>query len=166
MLEALADLLRIGGRRLFARQQQRRREHRLVQLRQQRVRHGVRGNAHADRLAPRMRQPARHLARGAQDERVAAWRGALEQAKARVVDDRIGGDLRQVPAHQRQVVARIHAPHPAQALHRARIVEAAAQRVAGIRRIGDQPAVAHDLRGAAHQPRLRMRRMYREVLRH
>ena len=113
-----------------------------------------------------MRQAPRHLARGAQDERIAAGRCALEEAKARVVDDGVGGDLRQVAAHQRQVVTRIHVPHAAQALDRAGVPEMAAQRVAGVGRIGDQPAAAHDLSGAAHQPRLRVSGMDREILRH
>ena len=36
-------------------------------------------------------------------------------------------------------MALIHAAHPAQAFHRARIAEVAAQRVAGVGRVGDQP---------------------------
>ena len=67
----------IGQRRRVARQQQRRRQHRLVELGEQRVRHRVRRHAHADGLL-RASAP-RHFARRAQDEGVAARRRALSK---------------------------------------------------------------------------------------
>ena len=44
----------------------------------------------------------------------------------------------------------------ADALQRVLVADVAAQRVAGIRRIHDEPALAHDLRGLPDQAQLRI----------
>jgi len=88
---------------------------------QERLRRRVRRHAHADGLAPGVLQPARHFARRAQDEGIAARRRQLEHAELRVADDGVGRDLRQVAAHEREVVLVVHAAHAPQALLRVRV---------------------------------------------
>ena len=80
--------------------------------------------------------------RAAQDEGVASRRHALQQAEARVVHDRVGRDLGEVAAHEREVVALVEAADAAQPLERRGGAEVAAERVARVGRIGDQPAAA------------------------
>ncbi|MNS97339.1 hypothetical protein D3C86_1581350 [compost metagenome] len=60
----------------------------------------------------------------------------------------------------------VDAAQPAQALHGRLVVERAGQRVAGVGRQRDQPALAQDLRGLLDQARLRVERMNLEVLGH
>ena len=79
----------------------------------------MRRHAHADRLLAR--QAPRHFAARAQDEGVAARRRALHQLELRVVDDGVLGHLREVAAHQRQVVALVDRPDAAQALEPFRV---------------------------------------------
>src|SRR5262249_360448 len=71
-------------------------------------------------------------------EGVAGGDGRLQQAKTRIVDDRVLRDLGEVPAHEGQVVLRAEAADAPQPLERLRVVEMAAERVAGVGRIGDQ----------------------------
>ena len=52
------------------------------------------------------------------------------------------------------------------AIQRVLVADVAAERVAGIRRIHDHPAVPHDLRGAADQAQLRIVGMKLEILAH
>ena len=52
------------------------------------------------------------------------------------------------------------------AVERLLVADVAAERVAGIRRIDDQPALAQDLGGAADQSQLRILGMKLEVLAH
>src|SRR5687768_8265624 len=122
------------------------------------------GNAHADGLLAR--QAPRHFAARAQDEGVAAGRNALDQLELRVVHDRVLGHLREVAAHQREVVTLVDGADATQALEPPGVAAVAAKRVAGIGRIGDHPAAAHDVRRLANQALLRMRGMNREELRH
>ena len=73
-------------------------------------------------------------------------------------------DLAQVAAHQREVMMTVRLADAPHALERVLVADMAAERVAGVGRIGDDPAGAHDLGGAADQPRLRVDRMQFEVL--
>ena len=166
MLQALTNLLRIRQRLRVSRQRERRRKHRCVELGEKRKRHRVRRHAHADRLSLRMHQPSRQLARCRQDEGVAARSDTLDQGKARVIHDRVAPDLREVPAHERQVVPFVDVAEAAQALERPRGRGQATERVARVRRVCDQAPAAHDLGRAAHKARLRMRGVNGEELRH
>src|SRR5689334_17709754 len=123
-------------------------------------------HAHADGLSLRVDQAARQLARGVENEGVAAWSDALDQAEARIVDDRVAPDLREVAAHERQVMALVDVAYPAQPLERSRRSGQAAERIARVRRVGDQAVAANDLGRTPYEARLRMRGMDGEVLRH
>ena len=116
VLEAPPDLVRIGERQLVAGQRERRRQQRLAERGEQRLRDRMVGNPQPDRLAARVEEAPRQLARRLQDERVAARRERSEQTVAGVVDARVGAELREVAAHQREVVALVDAADAAQAL--------------------------------------------------
>src|SRR6185503_1648919 len=163
-LEERPDLAGIGQWFVVSRQHERGGKHRLVELGEQRVGHRVPGHAHADRLLAR--KAPRHFLSGTQDERVAARRHALQELELRVVDHRVARHLGEIAAHQRQVMALVDTANAAQALGPFRAGAVAAQRIARVRRIGDQAAVAHDFGGLAHQALLRVRRMDGEILRH
>jgi hypothetical protein len=164
VLEPGAHRFGFRERTWLAREQQRGRQHRLVELCEQRVRHRMRRHAHADRLLAR--QAPRHFPARAQNEGVAARRSAFHQLELRVIDDGVLGHLRKVTAHQRQVVSLVDRPDTAQALEPFRVRAIAAKRVAGIGWIGDDAAVAHDVRRLADEPLLRMGRVDGEKLGH
>src|SRR5688572_32023719 len=63
-------------------------------------------------------------------------------------------------------MALVHVPDAADALHRRLVADMAAERVARVRRIGDDAPVADDVHRRADEPRLRVLRMNRKVLRH
>ena len=69
------------------------------------LRHRVLRDTQPDGLAARILQAPRHLARGAQNERIAARRGGLEHAICAIVHARVVRDLREVAAHQGEMVA-------------------------------------------------------------
>ena len=60
----------------------------------------------------------------------------------------------------------VGAANASQALERGRIPDVAAERVAGVGRIGDDPAIAYDLGRAADQSQLRTLAVQFEVLGH
>ena len=121
------------------------------------------GYADADRAALGVLQARRRLARGRQQEREGPRRRGLEQAKLPVRPG-IAADLGQVAAHQREMMVAVGVAQAADALERGRVADVTAERVAAVGRIGDQPAVAQDLRGLADQPRLRILRVQFEIL--
>jgi len=60
----------------------------------------------------------------------------------------------------------VGAANASQALERGRIADVAAERIARVGRIGDDPAAAHDLGRAANQSQLRILPVQLEVLGH
>ena len=124
-----------------ARQDQRRRQDRLAQLREQRLHDGVIGHAHADRAALRMLQPPRHLARGRQQERVAcpacpAGRSGTASCRACAkwpISDRSRSTSVRWCASSTPRIWRMR-------LRRRRVADVAAERVARVGRIGDHAA--------------------------
>jgi hypothetical protein len=127
---------------------------------------GMIGHADADRLARRMRQPPRHFPRRLEDEGVRARRDVADQPVLGVVDLGVVGDLRQVAAQQRQVMALVDAADPPHAVDRGLVVEMAHQRVAGVGRERADAAMIDHLRGLPQQPQLRIDRVNDEELRH
>jgi hypothetical protein len=67
--------------------------------------------------------------------------------------------VREVATNKRQVMALVDAAQTADALRGLRIADSTAERVARIGRVSDDTAIAQDVRRAANQARLRMRRM-------
>src|SRR5258706_117061 len=102
----------------------------------------------SDGLHREGREPAASLA---QDERCVA----------RQIDHRAG-----LAAARTGVDHEVDAALATQALERLARGRQAAQRVARVRRIGDETIGAHDVSGAVDEARLRMRRMDGEILCH
>src|SRR6267143_1706199 len=107
------------------------------------------GDAHADGAPSRVLQAARRLARGAQQERVRAGQAGAQYAELPGVEPREAPDLRKIRAHQSEVVMTIGLADAAHALERALVADVPAERVTGVRRIGNDASGAHHLRRAA-----------------
>ena len=130
---------------VLVRQQQRARDERLAEFGEQRPGHRVPGDPHPDGLLSRVLQPARYLPGRGQDEGVTARRCRLDGPEHPVGDARELAELGEVLAHQREVVPVIEMadrPDPGDAVG---VAELAAERVAGVRRVGDHAASADDI---------------------
>src|SRR6185312_14749862 len=118
------------------------------------------------RAATRMLEPARHLARCRQQKRVAAGNTQLDYPELLVVELRIAPDFTQVAAHQRQLMLVVHRPQLADSSGCREVTDAAAEGIARVGRIGDDPAAARNGSRLADKPGLGVDRMNRKVLRH
>src|SRR4030095_2033162 len=106
------------------------------------------------------------LARCAQQEGVRSGRKLAQQAILAVVNSRGACNLRQVTAHQREMMllaGHADAPDP---LERILVPEMTAQRIAGIRRVDDHAALPNDVNGAPDEPQLRVQGVNLEELTH
>ncbi len=128
------------------------------------MRYRVVRNANADRAPLRVLQAARSLPGSGQEKGKGAGSCRLEQPKLPVLDARIATNLGQIGAYQGVVVVTVGVSKPANALQGRGIANMTAQRIAAVRRIGDQPAIAQDLRRLADQPRLRVLSVQFEIL--
>ncbi len=89
-----------------------------------------------------------------------------DDAELPVVEPREAARVRQVAAHERQVMRVVDAANVADALGRADVAQLAAERVARVRRIGNDATLAQDDRRLPDQARLRVRRVNAEKLGH
>ena len=159
-----AAISRPGSERLRIPADQQRRAHdRLLELREQQPRHRVRGNAHADGAAARVLQAARGLARGAQEKGVGPGQAGAQHAELPGLQAREPPDLRQIGAHQREMVVAVGLADAPHALERRAVAQMPPQGVAGVGRVGDQPPGAQDLGRPADQARLRIDRVQLQV---
>jgi len=161
--ELVGDLPSLGHGLVLTRQQQGARHERLAELGEQCTGHRVPGDPHPDGLLSRVLQPARYLPGRGQDEGVAARRCRLDSPEHRVGDARELAELGEVLAHQREVVPVIKVadrPDPRDAVG---VAELAAERIAGVRRVGDHAARADDIGDLGDRARLRAGRMDVEV---
>ena len=113
-----------------------------------------------------MLQASRNLTRGGHEKRIRPGNALANDAELPVGEARESARIGQVATDERQMVRLADAADLANALRRRRIVQMAAERVARIRRIGDDPAVTQDFGREPHQPRLRMRGVDGEELGH
>ena len=164
MLETCADVLRVAERQWIARQDESRAHERLAEFREQRERHGMIGYADADRAAALMLNPARRLPRCGKQERIRSRSACLEQAKLGRVDARIPAGLPDTAADEREVMIPVRLAYPPYPLERSLVADLAAERVAGVGRVGNDASLAHDRCGATNEPRLGIRRVEREQL--
>jgi hypothetical protein len=163
MIELAGDLPSLGHGLVLAGQQQCAGDKRLAEFGQQRLGHPVAGDTHPYGLLSRVLQPARYLLGGGEDERIAAGGRRLDGPEHRVGDVHELAKLGKVLAHQREVVPVIEAadrPDPRDAVL---VAELAPERVAGVRRVGDHSAVAHDVSHLGDRAPLRVGRMDVEV---
>ena len=113
-----------------------------------------------------MLQATRHLAGGRQNKGVRAGGVGPQQAVIGISYPRVLRHLGKVAAHQREIMALIHAPNAPDALHGLLVADVAAERIARIRGIGDHTPGTHDLHRALDQARLRVERVDLKVLSH
>ena len=165
-VELLLDLPALGQRLVVARQQQRRRQQRLPQLGEDRLRHDVGRDAHPHGLLARVQQPPRHLPGGGEDERVAARRRRLHRAEHRLAHVHELAELGEVPADQREVVTVVELADRADPVDALTVADLAAQRVAGVGRVGHEAAAADEVDDLADRAPLRIHGMNVEVPRH
>ena len=121
------------------------------------------GVSDTDRATTGILQPLRRLARRRQDERVRPRRERLQRAVLLVVHARVVRDLRQIAAHQREVMMLVGLADARDALHRLFVADVAAERIAGIRRIHDDAAGADQRDRLPDEARLRVLRVDLEV---
>ena len=93
-----------------------------------------------------MQRAVRHFFGCLKDKGVAAGGGGFQLAELAVVHFGVSAQFAQIGAHQRQMVLQIDLADTQNPLHRFLIAQTAAERVAGIGRVGDYAAVADDFR--------------------
>jgi hypothetical protein len=160
------NLVRVVHRLALAGRNQRRREQRLAQHLEQRLRDRMVGHPQADGAPRRVRDTPRHLLGRLEDEGERPGRAELEQPVLAVVDARVARELAEVAAQQGQVVLVVHRADAAQTFGRGLVVQMAHERIARIGRDRRDAARVQDLRGLLQQARLRVVGMDFEVLRH
>ncbi|EPN16627.1 hypothetical protein A259_13665 [Pseudomonas syringae pv. actinidiae ICMP 19070] len=133
---------------------------------QQRLGDGVAWHTQADGAALGVQNQARHFAGGIKNKGVRPWRVRLERTERAGVDLGKQPQLRQVAAHQGEVVLVVQLAQAADTLDGALVADLATQRVGGICRVDHQPAGFYDFRGLFDQARLRVFRMDLEKLTH
>ena len=87
-------------------------------------------------------------------------------AKLPVVDPGVLGDLTQVAAYQREMVAVVDTADRPQALHRGLVPQVASQGIAGVGRVDHDRTIPHQRRRLFDQAPLRCLRMDDEELGH
>src|SRR5687767_12766752 len=123
-------------------------------------------DAYADSLLFGMPQLFWHFAGGWQNEGVAARSRGLDQSKNRIANLHVLSELGKLLAHQRKMVLVVELADISHPLDPVAVANLAAQRIAGISRVDDQPTTTHDIHDLADQPRLRVIWMDVKVLRH
>lgn len=166
VVQGLLDLPALGHRLRFAGQQQGAGDQWLTEFGQDRLGGGVRGDAYPHGLLLGVQQPPRHLLGGRQNEGVRPRRGRLHRAEQRIVDLHELSELREVVAHQGEVVPVVQMPDRADPVQPVLVAHPAAERETRIGRIGDQPVRANQVHDLVDAPRLRIVRVHVEILRH
>ena len=154
MLQGVADVPGVGHGQVFAGQEQGGAHHGFVQGRQQVQGDAAVGHAQADGLAFGVHQAFRHVLGGREDEGVGAGGGVLEQTEGAVFDAGVDGQFLEIPADQGEIVILIQTPNAADALQSGFVAQMAAQSVARVGGIRDDPALADDVHGAGDETRL------------
>ena len=114
------------------------------------------GDPHAHGPLLRVHQPPRHLAGRGQDERVRPRGRRLDRPERGVLDVHELPELGEVPAHQREVVLLVEPPDPQDPVPTVPVAEHAAERIARVRRVGDQRPVPQRLGHLLEQAGLRV----------
>ena len=102
------------------------------------------GNPHADGVAFRMQQAARHFSRRLEDKSITAGRARLEQPVFAIIEFRITGNFGQIAAHQGKVMVFTHLTNGANACHDVLVAQLAPQRITRIGRVSDDTPGAYD----------------------
>lgn len=166
MLQAHTHIFWVSERFGLAGQHQRGTHDGFMQLGEHGLRYWVIGYADTDGFTLRMLQAPGYFVGSGKDEGIGARRMSFKQAVGVIIHMCIGGNLRQITAHQREVMPGTGATDAANALHSRFVPQHAPQGVTGIGGINDDPASLEDRRSATHQPQLRRLWMDNEILTH
>ena len=135
-------------------QDERRAHERLAELTQQQLRHGVIRNAHADGAPLLVLQAPRRLAGGSQEKGIGPGQAGLQQPELPGVEVREPADLGEIGADQGEMVVAVRPAQAADALQGILVADVPPERVAGIGGIGNDAALAQDVRRLADEARL------------
>jgi len=166
MFEALSDLHAVSEWQVVSRQQQCGAHDGLAEFCEQHARHFMIWNTNANRAAFFVLQASRRFLGGWQEKGIRTRRGCLEHAELPGFHPGVACDLGQIAANQREMVLPICLTNAPDAIERGLVTNVTAERVAGIRRIHDEAAAAHDFGRAPDQPHLRIVGMEFEILAH
>lgn len=149
VVEFLLDLPALGQRLLLIGQEQGARQQGLAELGEERAGDDMVGNPDTDRLLLRVQQPARCLLRRREDEGVTTRSRGLDRTEHRVVQAYEVGQLREVLAHQGEVVPVVQSADRTDPVESVPVAQLSPEGEAGVGRIGDEPAAADDVRHLA-----------------
>src|SRR5918996_87945 len=111
-------------------------------------------NPYADRALPRLQHAAGHLPGRRQDERVLPWGGRLDRPEHAVVQVDEPAQLGKVAADQGEVVMIVQPADRVDPFQTRPVAELAAEREAGVRRVGDQTVAAYQVHRGGNGPGL------------
>src|SRR6187455_157837 len=117
----------------------------LAQTGQDRLSYSMIRNSDSDCASLRVQHASRHISGGRHDEGVLPRGGGLERSKNDIVEVDESAKLIEVRANQGEVMAAIELSNVSNPVQPLLIVKLAAERVAGICRVGDQPISTNKL---------------------
>src|ERR1700691_3322608 len=121
------------------------------------------GNPQANRTAAFVFQAPRRLARGLEQKCIRARCMCAQQSILPVVDQGVFADVREVTAHQREVMVAVRLANFTDALERRLIADMTDERIARIRRIDNDRAAPQRFHGLAYIAALRRDRMQLQI---
>lgn len=101
-----------------------------------------------------------------QQKGITARSRGLQQAKLGIVDLGVGGDIRQVAAHQREMMFVVYLANAANPLNRILVAKMATDGITGISGINHHAAITDDFDRLPNQSRLRIVGMNNKKLSH
>lgn len=153
------DFHRVRHRAIVAGQEQGRTHDWFAKCIEHRTNDGMVRDTNSNCAPFRVLQPLRNFSRCRQYECVGTWRERLDKPVSPVVDPCISPDFRQVTANQREIMVLVSTTYPVNPRHRPGIAKMAAECVARIRRVCNQPTTMDNLDDPGDAPRLRVCRM-------
>ena len=123
ILETLLDVRAVSQWLCITGQYERRAHQRLTELGQQHMWDWMIWNPHSDGAAALMLQSTRRLARSVQQKRVWTRGACLQQSKLPRIEACVAPDVREVRAHQREMVMTIRTANRAQPLQRVLVID-------------------------------------------
>jgi intracellular septation protein len=112
---------------------------------------------------PFVLQAARCLTRGLEQKSVRPGRVRAQQPVLPIVHYRVLADIREIPAHQREMMIPVRLTNVADAFERGLVADMTAERITGIGGVHDDPAAAQCFNRLAHIAALRGDRMQLQV---
>ena len=154
VIQALLDLLRISEREVVSGSSSVELMSGSASVDENGARHRMVGHADADRPPSGVLQPLGRFAGRLQNEGIGTGSERLERPVLLIADARVSGDLRQVAAHEREMMMLVGLADSGDALHRGLVADMAAERITGVGRIDDDAALTNDVHSLPDQARL------------